>query len=58
MKTTYGYSRYSSASQSDGSIIQTQQDAIERYCIDHGIKLVAHYADLTISSKDAEHRAT
>ena len=50
MKTAYGYSRYSSASQSDGSTIQTQQDAIETYCIDHGIKLVAHYADLAISS--------
>lgn len=55
MKIAFGYERYSSLSQSETSI-QVQKDAIERYCAENNIKLVAHYSDYAISGQEAENR--
>lgn len=56
IKKVVGYSRFSSVNQSDSSTIQTQQNAIEEYCKKNNFVLIAHYVDLALSGREAEHR--
>ncbi len=55
MKKAVGYSRYSSASQSETSI-EVQKNAIEEYCSQNGIELIKHYSDYAISGQSADAR--